>query len=71
MKIGVNLTETEAKALKARKEKELGQGWCVDVYKWQGRWLLRAYQKGKRGPKPGTGGRPGATKRPARKAASR
>jgi hypothetical protein len=26
----------------------------VDVYKWQGRWLARAYQKGKRGPKPGT-----------------
>jgi hypothetical protein len=32
---------------------ELGGGWCVDVYKWQGRWLSRAYQKGKRGPKPG------------------
>jgi hypothetical protein len=26
----------------------------VDVYKWQGRQLARAYQKGKRGPKPGT-----------------
>ena len=56
MKIGVNLTAEEAKAFKARKEQELGVGWCVDVYKWQGRWLARAYQKGKhsRGPKPGT-----------------
>ena len=56
MKIGVNLTEEEAKAFKARKEQELGPGWCVDVYKWQGRWLARAYQKGphSRGPKPGT-----------------
>ena len=53
MKIGVNLNEEEAKAFKARKEQELGPGWCVDVYKWQGRWLARAYQ-GKRGPKPGT-----------------
>ncbi len=56
MKIGVNLTEEEAKAFKARKEQELGSGWCVDVYKSQGRWLARAYPKGKhsRGPKPGT-----------------
>jgi hypothetical protein len=56
MKIGVNLTEAEAKAFKARKEQELGGGWCVDVYKCQGRWLARAYRKGKqsRGPKPGT-----------------
>jgi hypothetical protein len=56
MKIGVNLTEAEAKAFKARKEQELGPGWCVDVYKCQGRWLARAYQKGphSRGPKPGT-----------------
>ena len=54
MKIGVNLTEAEAKAFKARKEQELGGGWCVDVYKCRGRWLARAYQKGKRGPKPGT-----------------
>ena len=53
MKIDPNLTEEEAKALKARKEQELGPGWCVDAYKCQGRWLLRAYQKGKRGPKPG------------------
>ena len=53
MKIGVNLTAEEAKAFKARKEQELGPGWCVDVCKWQGRWLARAYQ-GKRGPKPGT-----------------
>ena len=53
MKIGVNLTKEEAKAFKARKEQELGPGWCVDVYQWQGRWLARAYQ-GKRGPKPGT-----------------
>jgi hypothetical protein len=56
MKIGVNLTEEEAKAFKARKEQELGGGWCVDVYKCQVRWLVRAYRKGKhsRGPKPGT-----------------
>ena len=54
MKIGVNLTEVQAKAFKARKEQELGPGWCVDVYRCQGRWLARAYQKGKRGPKPGT-----------------
>ena len=56
MKIGVNLTEAEAKAFKARKEQELGGDWCVDVYQCQGRWLARAYQKGKhsRGPKPGT-----------------
>ena len=56
MKIGVNLTEEEAKAFKAQKEQELGGGWCVDVYKCQGRWLARAYQKGEhsRGPKPGT-----------------
>ncbi len=53
MKIGVNLTEKEAKAFKARKEKELGPGWCVDVYQSKGRWLARAY-KHKRGPKPGT-----------------
>jgi hypothetical protein len=26
----------------------------VDVYKCQGRWLARAYQTGKHGPKPGT-----------------
>ncbi len=54
MKIGVNLTEAEAKAFKARKEQELGLGWCVDVYKWRGRWLAWAYRNGKRGPKPGT-----------------
>jgi hypothetical protein len=56
MKIGVNLTEEEAKAFKARKEQELGGGWCVDVYKCQGRWLARAYHQGKhpRGRKPGT-----------------
>ena len=54
MTIDPNLTEEEAKAFKARKEQELGPGWCVDVYRWQGRWLARAYQKGKRGPKPGT-----------------
>jgi hypothetical protein len=57
MKIGVNLTQEEAKAFKARKEQELGAGWCVDVYKCQGRWLARAYQKKgnrSRGPKPGT-----------------
>jgi hypothetical protein len=56
MKIGVNLTAEEAKAFKARKERELGGGWVVDVYKCQGRWLARAYRKGEhsRGPKPGT-----------------
>jgi hypothetical protein len=32
MKIGINLTEEEAKAFKARMEQELGGGWCVDVY---------------------------------------
>ena len=66
MKIGVNLTEEEAKAFKARKEQELGGGWCVDVYKWQGRWLARAYQKGEhsRGPKPGTKYRSRSDKRP-------
>ncbi len=53
MKIGVNLTEEEAKAFKARKERELGAGWCVDVYRCQGRLVARAYY-GKRGPKPGT-----------------
>jgi hypothetical protein len=37
MKIGANLTEAEAKAFKARKKQELGGGWCVDVYKCQGR----------------------------------
>ncbi len=64
MGIGVNLTEEEAKAFKARKELELaamcGGEWCVDVYRWRGRWIARAYQKGKqqRGPKPGTKYRP-------------
>ncbi len=53
MKIGVNLTEEEAKAFKARKGWELGAGWCVDVYRCQGRLVARAYY-GKRGPKPGT-----------------
>jgi hypothetical protein len=62
MKIGANLTEAEAKAFKARKEQELGGGWCVDVYKCKGRWLARAYPKGKqcRGPKPGTKYRSGS-----------
>ena len=56
MKIGVNLTEEEAKAFKARKEQELGGGGCVDVYQGPGRWLARADRKGEpsRGPKPGT-----------------
>ena len=48
MKIGVNLTEAEAKALKARLEVQLagmcGGGWCVDVYRSGGRWLARAYR---------------------------
>jgi hypothetical protein len=39
--------------LQAQEEQELGPGWCVDVYKWQGRSLAQGYQ-GKRGPKPGT-----------------
>ena len=79
MKIGVNLAPEEAKAFKARKEQELGGGWCVDVYKCQGRWLARAYRKGKhsRGPKPGTKHRsrseprPGGTATSASGAASR
>jgi hypothetical protein len=72
MKIGVNLTEEEAKAFKARKEQELGAGWCVDVYKCQGRWLARAYRKGphSRGPKPGTKYRSGSAKRQGGTAAS-
>jgi hypothetical protein len=41
MKIGVNLTEEEAEAFKARKELELasmcGGEWCVDVYRSGGR----------------------------------
>jgi hypothetical protein len=36
----------------------------VDVYKWQGRWLSRAYQKGKRGPKPGAKYRSRSENRP-------
>ena len=69
MKIGVNLTEAEAKAFKARSEQELGGGWCVDVYQWQGRWLSRAYQKGKRGPKPGAKYRSRSEQRPGGTAA--
>ncbi len=69
MIIGANLTEEEAKAFKARKERELGAGWCVDVYRWQGRWVARAYHK-KRGPKPGTKYRIPGDQRPARTAAS-
>ena len=70
MKIGVNLTEEEAKAFKAQKERELGPGWCVDVYKWRGRWLARAYQEGRRGPKPGTKYRSRSEKRQGGTAAS-
>ena len=72
MKIGVNLTKEEAKAFKARKEQELGVGWCVDVYKCRGRWLARAYQKGphSRGPKPGTKYRSRSEQRPGGTAAS-
>ena len=46
----------QAKAFKARKEQELGGGWCEGAYKCQGRWLARACRKGEhsRGPKPGT-----------------
>ena len=60
VKIGANLNEEEAKALKARLEAQLastcGGEWCVDVYRAKGRWLARAYRRGKhaRGPKPGT-----------------
>ena len=43
MIVGVNLTEEEIKAFKARKEQELGAGWCVDVYRCQGRLVARAY----------------------------
>ena len=69
MKIGVNLTEEEAKAFKARKEQELGPGWCVDVYKWQERWLARAYRNS-RGPKPGTKYRCRSENRPGGTAAN-
>jgi hypothetical protein len=72
MKIGANLTEAEAKAFKARKEQELGGGWCVDVYRCQGRWLARAYRKGEhsRGPKPGTPARSRSEQRQGGTAAS-
>jgi hypothetical protein len=40
------MREEEAKASKARKEQELGGGWCLDVCQYQGRWLARAYRKG-------------------------
>jgi len=30
----------------ARKEQELGGGWCEGAYKCQGRWLTRVCQKG-------------------------
>ena len=68
MKILVDLAEEEAKAFKARRERELGPGWCVDVYKSRGRWLARAYEKGKRGPKPGTKYRSRSEQRPGVKA---
>ena len=59
MKIGVNLTETEAKALKARLEAQLGRmcggGWCVDVYRSGGRWLARAYRRSEHPGKPTRG----------------
>ena len=60
VKIGANLDEKEAKALKVRLEAQLantcGGEWCVDVYRSRGRWLARAYRRGEhaRGPKPGT-----------------
>ena len=45
MRIGANLDEKEAKALKARLEAQLastcGGEWCVEVYRAQGRWLAR------------------------------
>jgi hypothetical protein len=69
MKIGVNFTEEQAKVFKAQKEQELGPGWCVDVYKCQGRQLARAYQ-GKRGPKPGTKYRSSSEQRKSGTAAS-
>ncbi len=47
VKIGGNLTEEEARALKARLEAQVagmcGGEWCVDVYQSGGRWLARAY----------------------------
>jgi len=60
MKIGANLNEEEAKALKVRLESQLantcGGEWCVDVFRARGRCLARAYRRGERtrGPKPGT-----------------
>ncbi len=72
MKTGVSLTEQEARAFKARKERELGGGGCVDLYKCQGRWLAWAYLKGahSRGPKPGTKTRSRSEQRPGGTAAS-
>jgi hypothetical protein len=64
MIIGADLTAEQAKALKARLERQMantpGGEWVVDVYQCGGRWLARAYRKGERtrGPKPGTKYRP-------------
>ena len=59
MKIGVNLTEAEARALKARLEAGVagmcGGQWCVDVYRSGGRWLARAYRLRERPGKPKRG----------------
>ena len=52
MIVGASLTEDGMKAFKARRERELGAGWCVEVYRCQGRLVARAYY-GKRGPKKG------------------
>ena len=70
MKIGANLDEKDAKALKARLEAQLanmcGGEWCVDVYRAKGRWVARAYRRGEhtRGPKPGTKFRPRVKRKP-------
>ena len=69
MIVDASLTEDEMKAFKARRERELGAGWCVDVYRCQGRLVARAYY-GKRGPKPGTKYRSRSEPRQAGTAAS-
>ena len=60
VKIGANLSDEGAKALKARFQAQMasqcGGEWCVDVYRAKGRWLARAYPRGEdaRGRQPGT-----------------
>jgi hypothetical protein len=47
-RIGANLMEAEAEALKSRLEARLagmcGGEWCVDVYRSSRRWLVRSYR---------------------------